>query len=199
MFQNSRRIYCCFIAVPRHFFIDPGFQMSAPTLRAAMELDCTRISRGEDTKEAVVERCISKMKECFQICVAVRLYVYAGYAWTDCGGSGGFISLLPPWSSTSSDCRRRTNVTTWVWPYTQKRSCAESFMSFADKTPRHCHMRLCSCLRQNAHQLDAAVAQHFSPLGSSGGESRTVRGGRGFSRCGLCGTAMDLKKSSSGR
>ena len=46
--------------------------MSAPTLRAAMELDCTRISRGEDTKEAVVERCISKMKECFQTCVAVR-------------------------------------------------------------------------------------------------------------------------------
>lgn len=37
-----------------------------------MELDCTRISRGEDTKEAVVERCISKMKECFQTCVAVR-------------------------------------------------------------------------------------------------------------------------------
>lgn len=46
--------------------------MSAPTLRAAMELDCTRISRGEDTKEAVVERCISKMKECFKTCVAVR-------------------------------------------------------------------------------------------------------------------------------
>lgn len=47
--------------------------MSAPTLRAAMEHDCTRISRGEDTKEAVVERCISKMKECFQTCQAVRV------------------------------------------------------------------------------------------------------------------------------
>lgn len=52
---------------------------------------------------------------------------------------------------------------------------------------------------QLAHKLDDAVAMHFRPLGSSGGESRTVRGGRGFSRCGVCGTAMDLKKSSSGR
>lgn len=38
-----------------------------------MEMDCTRISRGEDTKEAVVERCISKMKQCFQTCQAVRV------------------------------------------------------------------------------------------------------------------------------
>lgn len=52
---------------------------------------------------------------------------------------------------------------------------------------------------QNAHKLDAAVAMHFSPVGSAGGESHTVRGGRGFSRCGACGTSMDLKKSSSGR
>ena len=51
-----------------------GFQMSAPHLRAAMELDCTRISRGEDTKEAVVERCITKMKECFETCQAVRMF-----------------------------------------------------------------------------------------------------------------------------
>lgn len=50
-----------------------GFQMTAPHLRAAMEMDCTRISRGEDTKEAVVERCISKMKQCFQTCQAVRV------------------------------------------------------------------------------------------------------------------------------
>ncbi|CAM9520656.1 unnamed protein product, partial [Discosporangium mesarthrocarpum] len=97
-----------------------GFQMSAPHLRAAMELDCTRISRGEDTKEAVVARCITTMKECFVTCT------------------------------------------------------------------------------ENAHKLDEAVAQHFQPLGT-GGNTRSVRGGRNFSVCGQCGQPMDMKKSQADR
>lgn len=69
-----------------------GFQMSAPHLRAAMELDCTRIARGEDTKEAVVERCITMMKQCFQTCQAVRVLCRLQHSFKP-GGIGAWYGL----------------------------------------------------------------------------------------------------------
>ncbi len=45
-----------------------GYELSKPALRAAQEKDLAQISMGEDTKEAVISRCIDVMSKAFSTC-----------------------------------------------------------------------------------------------------------------------------------
>jgi DNA topoisomerase-3 len=46
-----------------------GYQLNKPFLRATMEADCTKVAKGEMTKDAVLKKCLSTMKECFSTCL----------------------------------------------------------------------------------------------------------------------------------
>ncbi|CAM9767021.1 unnamed protein product, partial [Chrysoparadoxa australica] len=47
---------------------DIGYALSKPFLRAAQELDCTKVAQGQLAKDDAIRNCLTQMKEAFQEC-----------------------------------------------------------------------------------------------------------------------------------
>ncbi|CAM9932316.1 unnamed protein product, partial [Phaeothamnion confervicola] len=76
---------------------DMGFQMSKPALRASMEQDCDKISRGEADRAQVVRRCIDTMRRVFCTVIeqATKLDAAVSARFAPLGAVGGASRMAP--------------------------------------------------------------------------------------------------------
>lgn len=105
-----------------------GYQLNKPYLRAAMEKDCVKVSKGELSRSEMVDNCLRQMKECFRTCrrdvgkleEAIEKYMGAAAAQrtnevpmrvvsrhlSKCGLCENMMSLNISGQQGEQDCRR---------------------------------------------------------------------------------------------